>query len=192
MRVSKVDEGEYSLSREDAFETLSNRRRRYAIHALLQEDAPVELGELSRQVAAWETGQSPSAVTSEERRRVYNALQQSHLPKMHDVGVVEYDRDRGIISTTTEASNLHVYLEIVPGNDIPWSVYYLLLGAFSLSFAGAVVGGLPPFGAIPALVGALVPGLLIVTSAAVHTFHSRGQRLGRDGLPPELRHQQSE
>ncbi|QCJ48237.1 MULTISPECIES: DUF7344 domain-containing protein [Haloprofundus] len=192
MGVTEVDENELTLSREEAFETLSNRRRRYAIHALLQEDAPVELGELSRQVAAWETGQSPSAVSSEERRRVYNALQQSHLPKMHDVGVVEYDRDRGIISTTTEASNLHVYLEIVPGNDIPWSVYYLLLGAFSLSFAGAVVGGLPPFGAIPSLVGALVPGLLLVASAAVHTLHSRRQRLGRDGLPPELRHQDNE
>ncbi|WP_224449875.1 DUF7344 domain-containing protein [Haloprofundus salilacus] len=192
MGVIEVDEKEFSLSREDVFETLSNRRRRYAIHALLQEEGSVELGDLARQVAAWETGQSPSAVSSEERRRVYNALQQSHLPKMHDTGIVEYDRDRGTITTTTEASDLHVYLEIVPGNDIPWSVYYLLLGAFSLSFAGAVVGGVPPFGAIPALVGALVPGLLLVASAAVHTLHGRRQRLGRAGLPPELRHRKND
>ena len=183
---STADEGDEGvLDPEVVFETLSNRRRRYALHALLQSEEEVRLRDLSRQVAAWENEKPVETVTSRERRRTYNALQQSHLPKMDDVGVVVYNRARGIVEKTERMDRLRIYLEFVPENDIPWSTYYLLLGAFSIAFGVVTVGNVQPFAAVPPLLGVVLPGVLLVASGVVHTFLARRHRLGRAGSPPE-------
>jgi hypothetical protein len=177
-----TDTGEFS--HEVVFEMLSNRRRRFVVHLLLDAEETVELRELSRQVAAWENGKRPEEITSQERRRAYNALQQVHLPKMDDAGLVEFDAARGTIAAGEDLDDLQVYLEIVPGNEISWSQYYLLLGAFgaSVSLAGAV--GVPPFGRVSGdlLTGAIA--LLFLVSGLVHLYHSRRMRLGHDERPP--------
>lgn len=183
VRESGTGEG---VDTEEVFQTLSNQRRRFVVHALEQEQGPLELRNLSTQVAAWENEKNRSAVTSQERRRVYNSLQQVHLPQMDDDDIVEYDKRAGTIKPTDEIADLQVYLEVVRGNDISWSTYYLLLGVFSLLFAGAAVGGVPPFASLPTLVIALVPGVLLTASGVAHAYVSRKLRLGREGLPPEL------
>lgn len=96
---------------EEAFEVLANRRRRYVVHWLLEAGAGTELRQLSRQVAAWENGKPLDRVTAQERRRVYNALQQFHLPKLDDAGVVRYDADRGEIEPTEDLTSLRAYLD---------------------------------------------------------------------------------
>ena len=177
---------ERRVDAEEVFQTLSNQRRRFVVHALEQEQGPLELRSLSTQIAAWENGKSVQAVDSQERRRVYNSLQQVHLPQMDDDDLIEYDKRSGTIRPTDDIADLQVYLEVVRGNDIPWSTYYLLLGVFSLLFAGAAVGGVPPFGSLPTVVAALVPGVLLTASGVAHTYVSRQRRLGREGPPPEL------
>lgn len=174
--------GEYS--QEVVFEMLSNRRRRFVVHYLLDADEEAELRELSRAVAAWENDKRRGNVSSQERRRVYNALQQSHLPKMDDAGLVEFDASRGTISASEDLEDLQVYLEIVPGNEISWSQYYLLLGVFSGSVTLASWIGVYPFDWIPGvlLAGGIV--LLFVCSALAHVYHGRKMRLGADERPP--------
>jgi hypothetical protein len=176
----------HQVNAEEVFQTLSNQRRRFVVHALEQERGPLELRSLSTQIAAWENGKSIEAVDSQERRRVYNSLQQVHLPQMDDDDLIEYDKRSGTIQPTDDIADLQVYLEVVRGNDIPWSTYYLLLGVFSLLFAGAAVGGVPPFGSLPTVVAALVPGVLLTASGVAHTYVSRQRRLGSEGPPPEL------
>lgn len=51
-------------------------------------------------------------VTSQQRKRTYTALRQSHLPKMDRAGVIDYDADRGSIEPTGEATRLRSYLDI--------------------------------------------------------------------------------
>jgi DNA-binding transcriptional ArsR family regulator len=170
---------------EEVFQTLSNQRRRFVVHALEQEGS-MEIGELARRVAGWEYRKDPDAVTSAERRRVYNSLQQVHLPQMDENGLVDYDSRSGDVRATDELSDLGIYLEVVPGNDIPWSTYYLLLGAFGVLFAAATGSSVPLFGAVPDLAGALTTGVLLVLSAAVHIHVTRSRRLGVEGPPPEL------
>jgi DNA-binding transcriptional ArsR family regulator len=174
-----------SIDTEEVFGTLSNQRRRFVVHALGQEGS-MEIGELARRVAGWEYRKNPETVTSAERRRVYNSLQQVHLPKMDDRGLVEYDSQSGKVRATGELSDLGLYLEVVPADDISWSTYYLLLGVFGVLFATVTASGLPVFGAVPDVVGALTTGVLLVCSAAVHTYATRGCRLGVEGPPPEL------
>lgn len=170
---------------EQVFQTLSNERRRLVVKELVGGKA-VELRELSRRVAAGENHKLPEEVTSEERRRAYNALQQVHLPKMDENGLVDYDSRSGLVSATGDLADLRLYLEVVPGNDIPWSTYYLLLGGFSVLFAVATTLNVFGFGMVPDAVGALTPGVLLTLSAAAHTYVTQTRELGVEGPPPEL------
>lgn len=172
------------ITQDTAFETLSSTRRRHVLHYLRREERPVSLRELSTQIAAWENDTVPEAVTYKERMRVYTALRQSHLPKMAEQNVVSFDKDRGMIELTEEASELEVYLDIVPHDTIPWSKYYAGLGALSLGFVLANWVGLFPFSLVPGLGVAGVVSLLFAASAVVHVARDRKMRLGSEGEPP--------
>ncbi|MFC4356577.1 hypothetical protein ACFO0N_01290 [Halobium salinum] len=174
-----------AVETEEVFQTLSNQRRRFVVHAL-EQDGSMEIGDMARRIAGWEYQKDPEAVSSAERRRVYNSLQQVHLPKMDENGLVDYDSRSGLVSATGDLADLRLYLEVVPGNDIPWSTYYLLLGAFGALFATATLLNVFGFGAVPDAVGALTTGVLLVASAAVHTYVTRTRELGVEGPPPEV------
>lgn len=173
------------LTREVAFDVLSSQRRRYVLHHLLGDEAgESELRDLTTQIAAWENDTDPQSVTSKQRMRVYTALRQSHLPKMDREGVVEFDPVSGDVELTEEAQQLEVYLDVVPHDEIPWSDYYLGLGAIGLAIVAALWMDAIPFSAIPDLAWTGVLAVALTASAAVHTYRNRRMRLGRDGQPP--------
>lgn len=166
------------LELDDAFEVLSNRRRRYVVHHLLQCDETVDLRSLSRQVAAWENRKPLEEVSAEERRRVYNSLQQFHLPKLRDVGVVFYDSDRGTINSTMRTEDLKTYLGM---NNSSVSYRATLVAGGFLS-GGAAIFGLTG-GGLPALGVVLLTG--IVGVVAIQREQPSSQ-LGSEGPPPEI------
>ncbi|MFB6178849.1 MAG: hypothetical protein ABEI77_03885 [Halorientalis sp.] len=170
-------------SRQDLFEILSNVRRRYVIRYLLQHDEPVDLRSLSEQVATWETGKPTPEVTAAERHRVYNALQQVHLPKMASAGVIEIERDH--INPTDALQEFQVYMEVVPGNDIPWSVYYGGLGVLGLFLTGALALGAYPLRFVPKLVYLALIATILTVSGLVNYYQQRKMRLDVDGDPPD-------
>ena len=173
-------------SEDDLFEVLSNRRRRFVVHALKREDAPTEIGDIAEQVAAWEYDTGVDQVSYDERKRVYTALQQSHLPKMDDVGVVEYDKSRGIVEPTGALEDVEIYMDIVQGNEIPWSKYYLGLAGLGVSLMIAVWANAWPFVLLPdAAWGTAITAALSV-SAIAHTYYSSELRIGETERPPEL------
>ncbi|MFB6358651.1 MAG: hypothetical protein ABEJ96_06540, partial [Thiohalorhabdaceae bacterium] len=53
-----------------------------------------ELGDLAEHIASIENDKPEVALSSTERKRVYVALYQCHLPKMDDIGVIDFDEDR--------------------------------------------------------------------------------------------------
>jgi hypothetical protein len=173
-----------SPSTNTVFELLDNQRRRAVVHYLRQRGRPVTIRELSRQLAAWENREPLEEVTPTERHRVYNALQQQHLPKMDRAGVVEYDADRGTVTPTPELDDLQVYLEVVHGDDIPWSSYYLLLGLLSAVVTAAVF--LDIVSGVPSIAVAAGCSTVLVVSSLVHVYRTRQMSLGTAGPPPEL------
>ena len=136
-----------SLSNEVVFDVLSSERRR-VLQYLLDVADRATLRDLSRTLAAWENDARTSEVTGQQRKRVYTALKQFHLPKMDRADVIDYDDDRGTVSLTEAARNLRVYLEVVPEDEIPWSEYYLGLGAVSSAAVAAVWMGAFSLGAL--------------------------------------------
>lgn len=172
------------LTQETAFEVLSCRRRRHVLHCLKQRGGSVGLRELSTAIAAWENDVSVEEVTYDQRMRVYTALRQSHLPKMDDAGVVAFDRDRGDVELTDEATELEVYLDVVPHDEIPWSQYYLGIGLLSNGIVLVTWLGTFPFSELPPIGCAALIALLLTGSAVAHTYHDRNNRIGAEGTLP--------
>lgn len=173
-----------SLTQEEAFTVLSNRRRRHTLHYLFQREDPVSLHDLSTQLAAWENDISASEVTYKQRMRLYTALRQVHLPQMDDSNVIDFDADTGVAELTDTSEKLEVYLDIVPHNEIPWSSYYLGLGVVSAGLLTIAAVGVFPFGVVPDFGwGFIVTGLVLISGLS-HKRHDQRNRLGRDKEPP--------
>ena len=171
-----------SVSTEEAFEALSNRRRRYVVHWLLEAGTRTELRQLSRQVAAWENDKPLDRVTAQERRRVYNALQQFHLPKLEDTGVIRYDADRGVVEATDELTTLRAYLDASRRSRrwYRWCSRSLLLGS-GLAALGTVLAAAWSLGALG---GAALAVLIGAGGVGALLAHSLVGTSGRDGRRP--------
>jgi hypothetical protein len=187
MSHAEVPESPSLPSNDDFYELLSDRRRRYALHYLKQrEEEQVGVGDIAEQVAAWENGKSIEALTSQERKRVYISLYQSHLPRLDEEGLVVYDKPGGTVELTDALDDVVLYLEVVPRESIPWSTYYAgltLANALVLLLAWLAV---PPFDALPDLAWALVVLVSFGVSAFVQLTRSRETQLGDEGPPPGL------
>jgi len=94
-RESSGTEG--PISNDDLFHLLQNSRRRAVLRCLQGREDPVRMRDVAEQVAAWEHDTTVAELTSRERQRVYIALYQSHLEKLADAGVIEYNKPRGVI-----------------------------------------------------------------------------------------------
>lgn len=78
------------------FDILGTSRRRDVVRYLESNPEPVAIGELADYIAAQEYGKTVEEVTSNERKRVYVSLYQSHLPKMADADVIAYEQGESI------------------------------------------------------------------------------------------------
>jgi hypothetical protein len=176
-----------SLARDEVYTVLSNQRRRFVIHYLQRNGQRAALGTLAEHVAAWENGIDVKAVGSAARKNVYTSLQQFHLPKMEKLDLVVFDRRDGEVELSEAAADVDLYLEVVEGHDVPWSLYYLGVGALAggLMFGHAL--DLPPLVGVSDLNLAVFTIISIATMALIHTYYARGMRLGTDGPPPEVK-----
>lgn len=180
---------ERTLSDDEVFDVLSNRRRRFVIHALKHAEEtgeePLDLAELSKLITAWEEDVDPESVEYDDRRHVYCALQRVHLPMLEEKDVLTIDEDN-VVEPTETLSDLEVYVEVLREKEIPWSLYYVGLGALSSALAIGMVLGAPGLGAIPPLTIGVFVVVTFGVSALVHFLLGRRTRLGSREDPPEL------
>lgn len=165
------------------FTVLSSHRRRYVLYACNQAEGSTTLSAVAEQVAAWEYDKPIAELTSTERKRIYTSIQQHHLSKLAEAGLVTVEGDK--LTTTETARRLDLYLEIVPEKNIPWAVYYLglaVIGGFSLGFAH--VGWLPD--AMSVLVVSLLLVSVLAVSASAHLVDSNRMRFDSSEVPAEL------
>jgi hypothetical protein len=175
------------ISEDELFDVLSNHRRRYAVHVMKREDAErLEIGPMAEQIAAWENEVELAEVDYAERKRVYTALQQQHLPMMDDAGVVEFDKDRGTVEPTPALGDVDLYLDVVRGKEIPWNEYYLGLSAFSLALVAGVGLGVTPFTILPEFAWMVFIVVAFACSALAHRYYVAELELGGTEVPPEL------
>ncbi len=162
-----VDE---TLSKDVIFELLKNRRRREVLAYLLEAEETVTLGELAEQIAAWENDTEVNALNSDQRKRVYVALYQTHLPKMHDAGIVEYDQDRGLITLADNADLLVMYLDTDTHRRERWDRVYAALSIVGAAVLFGAMGGLPLLSTVSQSVLAGVVILAFLVCSSVHVL----------------------
>jgi hypothetical protein len=96
----------------ELYDVLSAPRRCYAIRTLAASDGELTLSTLAKRIAAIEQDTKPDRATGEPYRNVYTALDQSHLPRLSDLGIVAYDDDRKIIEPGLRLGDALLLLEL--------------------------------------------------------------------------------
>ncbi|WP_265110949.1 DUF7344 domain-containing protein [Halosolutus halophilus] len=125
---------EPAFSKDEIFHLLQNERRRMVLRYLRGTEGPVRMRDIAEQVAAWEHDTTVEELTSTQRQRVYIPLYQSHLTKLDEAGVIDYQQNRGIVERKPLADRVDTYLELEPtdepsaetGTDgAHWGDYYI-------------------------------------------------------------------
>lgn len=80
--------------------------RRAVIARVLEAQDAVEIGDLAEIIGALENDTSIEDLGSSQRKRVYISLYQTHLPRMDDAGVVDYDQRSGSVARGPEFPEL--------------------------------------------------------------------------------------
>jgi hypothetical protein len=160
-----------SLDPEDVHEVLRNDRRRRTLKYLKQRIEPVPLRDLSERVAELEADASPAPRNL--RQSVYNSLHQTHLPKLDDYGIVDYERDRKVVSLEARAKDIDVYMGISTPVGVTWATYYRSVGVAGLLAVVLSEVGAPLVSALEPLVFATVFLFLLAASAAFQLWTRR-------------------
>jgi len=109
---------------------LRNDRRRSVIRMLSTSVGKIELRALAARIAEEETGVSPPPKNA--RKSVYNSLHQTHLPKLDREGIIQYDRDRKVVSLSDETRDVRRFMEVKTPFGMTWGTYYRTLATVSL------------------------------------------------------------
>lgn len=172
-----------SPSKSEIFDLMSSHRRRFAIHYCKDQEGPVELSDLAEHVAARELDKEIVELTSDERKRVYTSLQQTHLPRLERAGMITDDNGR--IELTDQIADMEIYLDIVPGQSVPWGVYYLGLSAISGVVLLLLYLDILPTETLPQLGWIAIILVIFTVSAIIHTLSNREYRLEQLDNPSE-------
>lgn len=163
-----------SISRSEIFEILSNDRRQYVIRFLLEKRAgdSVPLGEVVDYVAERENDVSNDELDTVQRKRVYTALRQCHLPKLDDYGVVNYDNLRSEVEVGSGIDEIQQYLDYDPETAVPWSNCYLGLSLVTTLAVLFSLAGVYPFSVVSNEILMIAIIVSFAATAGAHTYQS--------------------
>lgn len=153
-----------TIDRSEVHEILRNDRRRATVEVLREKLGPVSLGSLAETIAEREAGTSPPP--QNVRDSVYNSLHQTHLPKLDERNIVEYDRDRKTVRLEEGAREVYVHMEVVTEYGITWADYYRSLGVLALMSIVAAGFGVPFLGSVePMLIASAFLAVFAISTA---------------------------
>lgn len=165
------DEHRSGISQEAVFSTLSSQRRRLILRHLFATPGAVSVRDLTTAVAAAENGVDESELTYKQRKRVYTSLHQTHLPKLRNVGLIEYDSNPGIVELTDGSTVVEPFF----GNSTTrrWCDYYLALGLGLTTLAIVAWADIAMFATIPDIVVGGLAAVAVLTVASWHAITTR-------------------
>lgn len=164
-----VKSGADDLPIDSILDVLSNERRRYVITHLSREGPVVGVSELTDSLARFEATDPDGDVTANERKRVYVALYQCHLPLLDKHDVVEFDKEESEVVVGRNFPMMSRYLTALRGvteggtattssagyfSLVIWTA--LTAGGISIFTSSLVVNGLPISGVGVAVLSALI------------------------------------
>ncbi|MDY6764310.1 MAG: hypothetical protein SV377_01265 [Halobacteria archaeon] len=136
-------EDEDGLEECDIHEALSNDRRIKVIRYVNYIRGPVDIGEVSEHIAEVESGTSPPPTNL--RKSVYVSLHQTHLPKLDNLDVIEYDPNSKTINPKRNIDELNPYMRDNIDARKRSHFYYIALGLIGISALTVPVSGIASF-----------------------------------------------
>ena len=103
------------LEMDGLFEALSHARRRYLLYTLTDGNDEDSLGDLAREIAAWERDSHPDRVADEAVERVEQSLYHAHVPKLADLDIVEYEDADEVLVRARNTEQVQSVLEAAGG-----------------------------------------------------------------------------
>lgn len=97
----------------DASRLLSSQRRLYALLCLREADRPVTLAELAADVTAQEREINRESLSHGSVQAAYLSLYHTHIPKLSESGVVEYDRESSTVRLAEGGNQVDVVIDAV-------------------------------------------------------------------------------
>ena len=87
------------------FDVLSNPRRRFILTCLEEFSTPVPLRDVAHELATWERDAEITEISADDVTSIRVSLYHVHIPKMADVGLVEYDEERDAVTLVEDGDN---------------------------------------------------------------------------------------
>lgn len=167
------------ISEDDVFDVLRNGRRRIVLTYLLENDGRATVERLTKRVAAEEYDVDPEDVTAEQYKRVYTGIYQGHLPRMDDLGVVEFDEDRKTVTLAESAGRVESYLR--RGDDPGAPLGELAAAAAVAAVVSLGVLGVGPLGSLPVVWWTVLAALALVGFSLFQLYAAGAPRPGETG-----------
>lgn len=161
-----MSSGEEKISQDVVFDVLSSTRRRQVLY-LLKNEGEMELTELAEHVAAEENDTTVTDLTKQQRKRVYVSLYQTHVPKLEDARLVDYDQDTGEVQLSAQATDIDRYLDD-DDRQFRWQYLYFAVAAIGLALVGLSSTAFWVFDGVSELAVALVVVVLVGLTAVAH------------------------
>lgn len=168
-----VDPPELTL--DAILQVTKNQRRRRILRYLEPEDGPVAIGDIAEQLAQQEYDCPNGGPTSTQRKRMYVGIYQGHLPKLDQMGVIEFDKEGRTAELGLHGGRVVRFMNRATGDEQRWPVVYLAEASLAavLLMASLYV---PTATAVTTLALGVVVGLLVFTSAW-HLYRWREESL---------------
>src|SRR6056297_2724022 len=163
-----------SIGEADIHDVLRNDRRRMVLEALGDADEAVTARQLSEAIAARESGSDPPP--RDVRRSVYISLQQTHLPKLDGLDIVDYDDATREVRPGDNAAEVGVYMEVVPRYGLSFAEFHAGLGALGALLVVAAAVGVPALSAVSPVAWAVV-GFVAITGSGLYRAYSQRSSL---------------
>ena len=110
-----VDVSEIVLELQPVFEAIAHPRRRYLVYTLAEE-TKWSLDDLATKLAAWETDTPEANIATITRQEMSTSLYHTHIPKLVDLAVIEFDAATETITPGPHAVQVLTVLEGAGGS----------------------------------------------------------------------------
>ncbi|QCJ46472.1 MULTISPECIES: DUF7344 domain-containing protein [Haloprofundus] len=169
-RRQRGSDRQKSLAETDIYDVLKNERRQHVVELLADRAETQSVRALSEHIASIET--DSDTPPRNVRHSVYVSLCQTHIPKLDDLGIVDYDADAKDVAPGQHTQTVAAYLLDTPADRSRHDEYYLGFGVLGSALVAAGVLGAPVLSAAPAVVGL---AFLVLTALAAGFFVARSR-----------------
>lgn len=105
--------------RDEVMEVLSTDRRRAALVVLSDQQTELMLPDLAEEVAVRENDCPLTEISPEEVKAVYLDLYHAHIPRLVDLGAVDYHQERDMVTPKDDLNYLVAVVDAIDAIDPP-------------------------------------------------------------------------